>query len=234
MGSDYLPLPSHRGGIRVSMPQSAQHGFRLRTLFVLPPPSPQFQCLNRHSMGSDAMYQDSLYFPLVVSMPQSAQHGFRLTPEPVLHHPLNVSMPQSAQHGFRLEQPEGSGTDIPEEFQCLNRHSMGSDPAIPQAPTPLLIGVSMPQSAQHGFRPGGCGDAGTDFVPVSMPQSAQHGFRLVEAGEIEIIERKFQCLNRHSMGSDRAGRYISRSARISFNASIGTAWVQTNEIEDQT
>ncbi len=71
----------------------------------------------------------------------------------------------------------GGSTFGPVLFQCLNRHSMGSD----------------------FFR-----------------NSAYLGGLL------------FQCLNRHSMGSDESvdRRPITRSP--SFNASIGTAWVQTN------
>ncbi len=156
-------------------------------------------------------------------MPQSAQHGFRL------FHPKNstlaviVSMPQSAQHGFRRRALERS-TGAPVKFQCLNRHSMGSDLGLSSSKAHEWRGfnasigtawvqtwrsclpsswgaVSMPQSAQHGFRR--FGDQSSESAAcVSMPQSAQHGFRLISPP-------------------------IPHPNRLSFNASIGTAWVQT-------
>ncbi len=84
------------------MPQSAQHGFRLQRSAMRADGEGMFQCLNRHSMGSDDTRDHDQTVQCAVSMPQSAQHGFRLS---YWTHDML---------GYFL-------------FQCLNRHSMGSD-----------------------------------------------------------------------------------------------------------
>ncbi len=185
------------------MPQSAQHGFRLKLPRAEAGQRTGFQCLNRHSMGSDCNLQAARGGAVSVSMPQSAQHGFRLHWSMGDQHYRQVSMPQSAQHGFRPSAIYQAHRDIVFQclnrhsmgsdrratlstseflrFQCLNRHSMGSDQPLPSRILPAAV-VSMPQSAQHGFRlPWWLVLIAGVFV--SMPQSAQHGFRQRVSGE---------------------------------------------------
>ncbi len=159
-----------------------------------------FQCLNRHSMGSDINPGSFLYPFIVVSMPQSAQHGFRLpTPYP-LPHPLGVSMPQSAQHGFRQSTPP------PDPATLLSFNAS--------------IGTAWVQTATNAGK----------HSPSATSFNASIGTAWVQtedASKTMVILCQFQCLNRHSMGSDYDSHFTVKHFTCRFNASIGTAWVQT-------